>query len=118
MHEAVFRAVACESQGRRGCTPTLHRRVHELVVRWLESPAGAQIPFANTADAFETQVRNCSRWVTSTYRSSFGVPLLGLLLWPILSGIISWLVQRTLEQLFPCAERQGCVSDTGGVVER
>lgn len=101
MPHDVFSSVATESRDRRGYDPILHHRVHSLVDRWLASHGEAAIPYGADDTAREQEIAACTEWVISEYRECYGVPLVGFLLWPVFSGIISWLVQRTLERMFP-----------------
>lgn len=106
----VFSAVAAESAGRNNYSPELHERVDALVEEWLRAPERAGVPFASSDGGFEGDARNCSDFVKAAYEErfanqhpGFGVPIVGFVLMSILGGIISWLVQRTLERRFPRA---------------
>lgn len=104
----VFSAVAAESAGRDQYSPELHQRVDALVEEWLQAPERSKAPFGSSDGGVEGDVNNCSEFVKAAYEERFGdqhpgygVPLIGFVLMSILGGIISWLVQRTLERRFP-----------------
>lgn len=99
MSREVFDAVAADSAARRGYSRELHERVDTLIEEWLSGNGGRTAPAG--ANGFEEQVRECRAWVSTRYREEFGIPVIGWLLWPMISGLISWLVRRTLERMFP-----------------
>lgn len=106
MRDDVFRAVAAEGERRKGYDALLHHRVHSLIEEWLRRPEGSNIAYAATgpADAsFDAEVRDCTAWVRREYRATYGTPVIGFLLWPLIGGIVSWIVQRTLNRLYPAA---------------
>lgn len=108
MPSNVFSAVAAESADHANYSPELHERVDSLVAEWLQSAEGSGISFASSADAFEGEVGDCTDFVKDAYlerfgseHKAFGIPIVGFVLMSILGGIISWLVQRTLDRKFP-----------------
>lgn len=103
MNREIFQSVANESAGRRGYSHELHVRVCELAEDWLSrngSPAAA-----GGEHGFDEDVQQCSAWVCAQYQHEFGIPVIGWLLWPVISGLINWLVQRTLARMFPSTSR-------------
>ena len=70
MARDVFRDVAALGAGRRGYSTRLHQRVHDLVLEWLDRPEGAQLPFADSDEAFAAQTQSCSAWVQAEYRAA------------------------------------------------
>lgn len=115
----VFAAVWRESRGRRNYSPDLHNRVDMLVHEWLHTDGGSNIPYAAGNAAFSAEVKECTKFVKDQYvarfggehTGPFGMPIVGFVLMTILGGIISWLVQRTLDRMF---QRAGaCDSSLG-----
>lgn len=114
MPTAAFSAVSDESRGRDRYSADLHERIDSLVQEWLELPQGENIAFAAGNRAFGAEVKACDTWVRSEYVARygdehrigpFGCP--AFILIAVLSGIISWLVQRTLDHLYPRAGADG-----------
>lgn len=109
MPSKAFGAVASEGRGRRGYSDDLHQRIDNLVQEWLQIPEGGNIPFAVSANAFSAEVQDCDDWVRQEYlarygedhRGPFGCVVPGFILMALIGGIISWLVQRTLDRMFP-----------------
>ena len=99
MRLEVFEAVAADSAGRRGYSRELHERIDLLIEEWLSRGGGPDV--RSGASDFNQQVQECSAWVSTRYRQEFGIPVIGWLLWPVISGLINWLVRRTLERMFP-----------------
>ncbi len=106
----VFSSVADESRGRRGYSDDLHERVDHLVNEYLGLPQGASIPYAASNRAFSAEVESCTDWVKREYKARygaddaanigpFGCPVTILMF--IIGGLISWLVGRTLDHMFP-----------------
>lgn len=107
MPSEVFSAVAAESRGRRWYSDALHSRVDGLVQEWLDTRNGRrQICTSATEAHFQGHVTDCTEYVQQMYADRYGmnacgIPVIGVLLWPIIGGLISWLVQRTLDRMFP-----------------
>lgn len=110
MPTPVYAAVAAESRGRSRYRDDLHQRVDGLVQEWLNTPRGGNIPFAAGDREFAAEASECDEWVKQEYRyrygqqdaqavGPFGCPV--FILMAILGGIISWLVGRTLDKMFP-----------------
>jgi hypothetical protein len=115
----VFSAVAAESADQANYSPELHERVDALVEEWLQAPERSNTPFGSSDGGFEGDANNCTEFVKAAYEErfadqhpGFGVPLVGFVLMSILGGIISWLVQRTLDRKFPRAP--GASDSVGG----
>lgn len=110
MPSEVFSAVAAESQNRRGYSGDLHIRVDKLIQEWLDDENGRrQIATGSSEANFRDDIGDCTEYVREEYaarygKNAFGVPVIGFLFWPIIGGIISWLVQRTLDRMFPRAK--------------
>lgn len=102
-HESVRR----DAHGYRGYSPRLHNRVDVLIDEWLEEQDQGRFAFAAgsglSQETWDAGIRQCSDWVKAEYRNEYGVPILGLLLWPFISAVIEFIVRRTLEELFPGA---------------
>ena len=98
----VFHRVAAEAGSRRGYSDELHDRVDALVNEWLNLPEGKGVAFAKTEEAFAGEVKDCEDYVIESYRQQYGVglPVIGFLMWPIMCGIITWIVHRTLDAMF------------------
>lgn len=106
MPTPVYQAVASESRGRSRYSDDLHERIDNLVEEWLERPEGSSIPYAASNRAFSAEVEGCDTWVRREYAARyaaddrpFGCPV--FIIMAILSGIISWIVMRTLDRMFP-----------------
>lgn len=99
MSREVFDAVAADSAARRGYSRELHERVDTLIEEWLSRNGGRTVRYG--ASDFDQQVQECSAWASAEYHRRFGIPVIGWLLWPVISGLINWLVRRTLERMFP-----------------
>lgn len=98
--DEVFRQVAEEADSRRFYSYTLHGRVHDLVLDYLDSAAWVNVASAISNAEWDRQVDECSEWVEKQYRKEYGVPLVTMLLWPLISALISFIVQSTLSKLF------------------
>lgn len=113
MPSRVFSAVAAESRKKRGYSGDLHIRVDDLVLQWLDTENGRrQIATGSSEKDFNSDIEECTEYVTAQYadrygRNAFGVPIVGFLLWPLICGVISWIVQRTLDRMFPNADGLG-----------
>lgn len=94
--QAVFNEVWEESSNRKGYSVKVHRRVDDLVSVWLISPRGASMARSGTQEEFESQVAECDKFVQRQYKQVFVL----FFLWPVISGLISWLVQRIMVRLY------------------
>lgn len=102
MPSRVFRDVAAESSGRKGYSGDLHLAVDDLVQEWLDGERNGRrvIACGTTDEHFADDVQECTEFVKAKYKAAYGNPILTFLLWPFIGGVISWLVQRTLDRLF------------------
>lgn len=92
-HSAVYNRVAASAAGRRGYSDELHGRVDNLVQEFLNGTG------RNVVGIWPERRRRCDEFVRDRYWNSYGNPLL-FLMWPVVSALISWLVQKTLDELF------------------
>lgn len=95
-HSSAYNRVAGQSQGKLMYSDQLHERVDDLVQQFLGS--------ALTHEAigiWPDKRRQCEKFVKQEFKRQYvyGNPLL-ILAWPIISALISWLVQNTLDDLF------------------
>lgn len=89
LKSAVYHRVAALGANKPHYNGTIHARVDELVQQWLER------------DAVERQDEPCGAYVERQYEHRYGIPVLGLLTWPALSGLIQSLTKNTLDAMFP-----------------
>ena len=97
----VFNRVSAAACNRRGYNSDLHERVDNLIQEWVENTGS--IGYAVSENAYQKEVESCQEYVAREYRQRYGLPIIGILFWPIIYGIISWIVQRTLDWWFPRA---------------
>lgn len=89
MKSPVYNRVAAAAKGQRGYTEVIHGRVDALVQEWIAS------------DAVSKSEEPCGEYVERRYQALYGVPVIGFILWPVISALIQWLVKRTLDELYP-----------------
>jgi hypothetical protein len=107
----VFSDVARDAQRSRhrmAYSGDLHVRVDALVQEWLDGEHDGRrvIAYGKTEDHFRDDCLDCAEFVREEYkarygRNAFGVPVIGWLCWPLVSALIGWIVQRTLDRMFP-----------------
>lgn len=103
MPSEVFKAVAAESSRRKGYSGDLHLAVDDLVQEWLDGDRNGRrvIASGTTEQNFTDDVEECTAFVKAKYKAAYGNPIFVFLMWPFIGGLISWLVQRTLDRMFP-----------------
>ncbi len=106
MPNSVYAAVAAESCSRMGYSDLRHQRVAELVNQWIDSTEAWRTGYDASEQDYKRQRKECKRWVKQQYKAKYGAeesqaygcPVFIVI--AILSGIISWIVQRTLDRMF------------------
>lgn len=104
---AVYAAVANESSGVRCYTEQRHERVHELVEEWTGTSEATSFGYGGDERSAKARRKACRKWVRQQYSErygaeeaqAYGCPVFIVI--AILSGLISWLVQRTLDWMYP-----------------
>lgn len=76
-----------------------------LIDEWLAEHRGSQFALSASQgasdDEFSDGVDDCAEYVQERYKQKYGIfPIIGFLFVPVIYGIISWIVQRTLNHLF------------------
>lgn len=91
MKSPAYERVAAEASGHPGYSAELHGQIDGLVQEYCQS--------FGAVDSDE-QRNACREWCTAQYEQRYGFGPL-ILFWPIIAGIIEWLVGRTLDWWFP-----------------
>jgi hypothetical protein len=96
---AAFSAVAAEGVSRSDYRSDLHERVDGYVAEWEAFAVGS--PEAVDEPAYRRElIRDCKRYVKNRHRQEYGNPILAWLAWMGVRAIVSYLVERTLRELF------------------